>query len=79
MSLAIVFAPFLDYKNWDNFKGFIEYIEKKKELEEKEQDSFMEFLDLGFSSDFGTEEKVTGFTKDLWSGSNSSIFDSPFG
>jgi len=79
MSLAITFAPFIDFKNWDNFKGFIEYIERKKEVEEKEDDDFVEFLDLGFSSDLGISEEVTGFTKDLWDNESYNDFGGSFG
>jgi hypothetical protein len=63
MSLALVFAPFFDIKNWDNFKGFNDYLEnKQKEQEEQEQDT-MEFLNLGFNPDY--EEEVP-FTEELW-------------
>jgi len=79
MSLAITFAPFIDFKNWDNFKGFIEYIERKKEVEEKEDDDFVEFLDLGFSSDLGISEEVTGFTKDLWGNESYNDLGGSFG
>jgi len=63
MSLMLVFAPFFDIKNWDNFKGFSELIEKKKEERENEERETADFLDLGFSSEETTESP---FTEGLW-------------
>jgi len=64
MSLSLVFAPFFDIKNWDNFKGFMDIIEKKnKEIEELEQDT-AEFLDLGFAPD--DDINNSPFTEGIW-------------
>ena len=72
MSLVISLAPFFDFKSWDDFKGFVDYLRKTEEeqerLKEIEEQEFEQFLDLGFSS-FETEEP-TGFTEELWEESN---------
>ena len=63
MSLMLLFAPFFDIRNWDDFKGFSDLIEKRKEEKEEEEKETAEFLDLGFSSEESTE---TPFTEGLW-------------
>lgn len=64
MSLMLTFAPFMDIKNWDNFKGFITYLEKNKKQEEEQEQDAAEFLDLGFGP--GNEEVDLPFTKEVW-------------
>jgi len=63
MSLCLLFAPFMSFKNWDNFRGFIDLLEKRnKDKEIKEQET-IEFLDLGFSSlDYIDEPLDNSFT-----------------
>jgi len=63
MSLMLLFAPFFDIRNWDDFKGFSDLIEKRKEEKEEEEKETAEFLDLGFSSEESTESP---FTEDIW-------------
>jgi hypothetical protein len=64
MSLMLVFAPFLDVNNWDNFKGFADLIQQKAEEREKEEEDTMDFLDLSFNSDNdGTDSP---FTEGSW-------------
>jgi len=64
MSLMLVFAPFLDVSNWDDFKGFADLIQQKKEEREKEEEDTMDFLDLSFNDDDnGTD---TPFTPGAW-------------
>jgi len=71
MSLMVALAPFFDYKNWDDFKGFIDYINTQKEeqerIQEQEEKELLEFLDLGFSNN---TSEVEMFNEDLWQGSN---------
>lgn len=55
MSLAVCFAPFLDIYVFDDFKTFLEKLENKKIEGEKEDDSILNILSLGFS-DFGGDE-----------------------
>lgn len=62
MSMMLVFAPFLDIKSWDDFKGFIHMIEKIKEDDSKNEDETLEFLDLGFGPDDASDEESRGFT-----------------
>jgi len=63
MSLMLLFAPFFDIRNWDDFKGFSDLIEKRKEEKEEEEKETAEFLDLGFNSEESTESP---FTEDIW-------------
>lgn len=65
MSLMLVFAPFLNTNNWDDFKGFVTYLDNKKERVEQEEQDFEEFLDLGFA-DVGYTDNNKGFTEDIW-------------
>lgn len=66
MSLTILFAPFLNIKDWGNFKGFVSLIEgRQKENEEKEEET-ADFLDLGFGPDEGNSE--IPFTSEIWEG-----------
>jgi len=64
MSLCLVFAPFFDIKNWDDFKGFGTLIEKRKEQQEKEEIETANFLDLGFGPDDGGNDLP--FTEGVW-------------
>lgn len=64
MSLMLVFAPFLDIKNWDDFKGFSNLLEMKKEQREQEEKDTTEFLDLGFAPDSDTNDSP--FTEGAW-------------
>ena len=51
MALCIALVPFLNVKRFDDFKGFIELIEKRNEEIKKEEESFLElYLDLGLNS-----------------------------
>ena len=50
MSLSLLFAPFMDFKNWDDFKGFVDLLEKRNKEKELEEQETFDFLDLGFSS-----------------------------
>lgn len=51
MSLCIALVPFLNVKRFDDFKGFIELIEKRNEEIKKEEESFLElYLDLGLNN-----------------------------
>jgi len=63
MALMLIFAPFFDVKNWDDFKGFNDLIEKRKSEESQIQEETASFLSLGFSSD---EDNESPFTEDLW-------------
>lgn len=51
MALALVWAVFLEIKNFDDFVGMIDLINAQTKAEEAEQESFAEFFDLGFSDD----------------------------
>jgi hypothetical protein len=64
MSLMLVFAPFFDIKNWDDFKGFSTLLEKRAGQQEKEEKETAEFLDLGFAPDDNTDESP--FTEGVW-------------
>jgi len=64
MSLMLVFAPFFDIKNWDNFKGFSSLLEKRAGQQEKEEKETAEFLDLGFAPDDNTT--ASPFTEGAW-------------
>jgi len=64
MSLMLVFAPFINIKNWENFRGFVELIEMKQQEEEQEEIKTLEFLDLGFGP--SSLVPVSPFTKGLW-------------
>ena len=64
MSLMLVFAPFFDIKNWDDFKGFSSLLEKRAKQQEKEEAETAEFLDLGFAPDDGTPDSP--FTEGVW-------------
>lgn len=66
MSLMLCFAPFLDFKNWDDFRGFVEYLEKRKENEEEEEKEAADFLDLGFAPDDDINDGPAGFTPGMW-------------
>ena len=51
MALCIALVPFLNVKRFDDFKGFIELIEKRNEEIKKEEESFLElYLDLGLNN-----------------------------
>ena len=51
MALCIALVPFLNVKRFDDFRGFIELIEKRNEEIKKEEESFLElYLDLGLNS-----------------------------
>jgi len=63
MSLMLVFAPFLDVSNWDNFKGFATLIEQKQIEREKEEEDTMDFLDLSFNNESADE---LPFTEGAW-------------
>jgi hypothetical protein len=63
MSLMLVFAPFLDINNWDNFKGFADLIQQKQAEREKEEEDTADFLDLSFSDD---DEITSPFTEGVW-------------
>lgn len=64
MSLMLVFAPFFDIKNWDNFKGFTALIEERQKQQEQEEVETAEFLDLGFAPDDGIGDSP--FTPGAW-------------
>ncbi len=64
MALMLVFAPFIEIKSWENFRGFIELIETKEKEKEKEEEEMAEFLDLGFGPDDEYEESP--FTEGIW-------------
>jgi len=64
MALMLLFFPFFEFKNWDDFRGFIDYMEKRKEQEQKQEQEAADFLDLGIND--GTEENDSPFTDDLW-------------
>ncbi len=60
MAMALTWAVFLEIKNFDDFVGMINIIEKRAKEEEDEQESFAEFFDLGFNDDeFDTVKAVT--------------------
>ena len=51
MALCIALVPFLNVKRFDDFKAFIELIEKRNEEIKKEEESFLElYLDLGLNN-----------------------------
>ena len=51
MALCIALVPFLNVKRFDDFRGFIELIEKRNEEIKKEEESFLElYLDLGLNN-----------------------------
>jgi len=64
MALAIALAPFIQFKNFDDFKGFADYLEKKKEDQEEKEKEMIEFLDLGFSNMDSDDDGP--FTKEAW-------------
>ena len=76
MSLMVTFAPFFDFKSWDNFKGFVDYLRKRQEedkmREELEEKEMEEFLDLGFSSIQDEDEQP--FTQEIWEGNSFPVF-----
>ena len=73
MSLMLAWAPFLDFKNWDNFQGFQDLLEKKKEEAEAEEIEMAEFLDLGFGPN--DNKDTVPFTEGLWGNQGISAMD----
>jgi len=55
MSLILVFAPFMNVKDWSDFKGFVDLLENKKIQEENEEREIIEFLDMGFSTEMSDD------------------------
>lgn len=52
MSLMIALAPFINIKHFDDFKGFIDFVEKKRLEEEAEAEEFAQFFSgVSFSTD----------------------------
>ena len=51
MSLMVSLAPFIDIKNFDDFKGFVSLIEKRNEELEKEDAEIEHFYSLGFNTE----------------------------
>lgn len=52
MALCMCLVPFLNVRNFDDFKGFIQLIEKRREDMEKEaENNLNDFLNLGFSTE----------------------------
>lgn len=52
MSLMIALAPFINIKHFDDFKGFIDFVEKKRIEEEAEAEEFAKFFSgASFSTD----------------------------
>lgn len=51
MSLMVSLAPFIDVKNFDDFKGFVSLIEKRNEELEKEDAEIEHFYSLGFNTE----------------------------
>jgi len=68
MSLMLVFAPFFDIKNWDDFRGFSDLLEKRAKQQENEERETAEFLDLGFNSE---ETSESPFTEGIWDNDSS--------
>lgn len=52
MSLMIALAPFINIKHFDDFRGFIDFVEKKRIEEEAEAEEFAKFFSgASFSTD----------------------------
>ncbi len=64
MSMTLLFAPFLNIKDWDDFKGFINLIEDKQKEDEEDENETLDFLDLGFAPD--SELTELPFTEAVW-------------
>ena len=65
MALCIALVPFLNVKRFDDFKGFIELIEKRNEEIKKEEESFLElYLDLGLN-DSTPRNNSTNFSEPI--------------
>jgi len=69
MSLMLVFAPFLDVKNWEDFKGFANLIDQKQKEREKEEEETVDFLDLSFNDNPHGNELP--FTEGVWDNDSS--------
>jgi hypothetical protein len=64
MSLTLLFAPFLNVKDWDDFRGFITLMEDKDKEDAMNEDETAGFLDLGFGPDDGMPDSP--FTEAAW-------------
>lgn len=64
MSMSLLFFPFNNVKDWDDFKGFVDLVEGRKEAKENEEKELAEFLDLGFNSEDTTFDSP--FTEGVW-------------
>ena len=74
MSMTLLFAPFLNIKDWDDFKGFINLIEDKEKEEEENENETLDFLDLGFDDSAGTEDSP--FTEGAWDDDSPTVYNS---
>lgn len=64
MSMTLLFAPFLNIKDWDDFRGFITLMEDKNKEDEQNEEDTVDFLDLGFAPDDGIDNSP--FTEAAW-------------
>jgi len=64
MSATLLFAPFLNIKDWDDFSGFINLMEDKEKEDEESEKETADFLDLGFGP--GDEGDDSPFTAGAW-------------
>jgi len=51
MATALLFAPMLDIKNFDDFKGFIDLLEQRAQEQKQEELEMCKIMNMGFSSD----------------------------
>ena len=57
MSLMIALAPFINIKHFDDFKGFIDFVEKKRIEEEAEAEEFAKFFSgVSFSTEISDSD-----------------------
>lgn len=66
MALMIALAPFINIKHFDDFKGFLEFLESQNLEKEKEEEEFSKFfVGMSFSTEI-TDENLKEVKKDYF-------------